>query len=45
MHFLFLALTEGMLSIQEECEGWILGAGSVVIVCMLWALYSMQYTE
>ena len=37
--------TEGMLSIQEEFEGWILGAGSVVIVCMLWALYSTQWAE
>ena len=37
--------TEGVLSIQEEFEGWVLGAGSVVIVCILWALYSMQWAE
>ena len=37
--------TEGVLSIQEEFEGSIVGAGSVVIVCMLWALCSMQWAE
>lgn len=37
--------TEGMLSTQGELKGWILGAGSVVIMCMLWAVCTCRATS
>ena len=45
LYYIISCGTEGMLSILEEFEGWALGAGSVVIVCMFWAPYSMQWAE